>query len=574
MLFDSLIKEMVFIWGTQLGKTLLMMIMQSALIEFSPNGMLYVQPNKDSASNYIRERFNPMVRDNEFLFRKIRDKKEKTTKSDSVFHKSFDGGYIAISGANSPSQLASRPLPYLMLDEIDDFPLSAGKKGNPTKIAERRTSNFDNRKIIKTSSPGIKGLSLIYPAFEATNQMYYYVPCPACDHMQILTWNQMRYPEKIAEKSYYECANPECKEHLTNDAKYYMLSGGDWKETAKGIFGKVGFHLNRMYSPWTEWGEMVEEKLAADKEAKRGNNEDAKVFITTGLAELFDENIAITNKDKLKDRIEIYCEPDTMLLPDGVCYITFGTDVQDDRLETIVRGWGIGKESWLLIKKVHIGNPALDYLYNEHNLWLQSLQFKHPLLTEGKHLLVSSGMIDTGGHHSDEVYDYVRESMANWRPGIPKIYAYKGSNTNKGAIVPGEPSYNNKGNIPLWLINTVAAKDTIYSRLQIDMPNPYKPTPGLMHFNQYASDEYFDQLVSQKKVLRPTMKYVDLPNTRQEAIDCEVMALGTLEIDKPNLSAIVDHLHRDQNENKKPATKKDNNYNPSTNWATGWRKES
>jgi phage terminase large subunit GpA-like protein len=560
--FEEWVHEIVLVFGTQLGKTLIMMLLQAGLIKFSPNGMLFIQPSIDLASNYMRERFNPMVRDNNFLFDIIREKKEKESKSDSVFHKSFPHGYIAIGGANSPSRLASRPLPYLMLDEIDDYPLSAGKKGNPVKLAEKRTTNFEYKKIIKTSSPGLEGSSLIWPALELTDFRKYFVPCPACGHEQTLEWNQMRYPEKKAELSYYECANENCKEHLTNNVKRFMLRLGKWKPTQKGLYGKVGFHLNRLYSPWVSWEEMVDEKLSADKEAKRGSMEDAKVFINTGLALKYDPNYTITKKQTLLDRIGLYYHESPPMLPEGVVYITFGTDVQDNRIETIVVGWGIGEESWRLIKKTHAGNPALDYLWSEYFIWKQSLIFKHPY---GVDLKISSGCIDTGGHHTDNAYDYIRDKQHL------HYYAFKGSNTNKGPIAPREPSFNNKGKIPLYLINTVAAKDSIYARLQVEHPDPYKPTPGLMHFNQHCNDEYFDQLLSQKVILTNDGKaYRDIPNTRQEVIDCEVMAYAALKIDGRDLALVSEDLNQHKESKTKPVEKKE--LNRSSNWVTGWNK--
>ena len=562
IVFEPGVKKIVLVFGTQLGKTLITMIIKAGIIEHSPNGILFIEPSKDLASNYMRERFNPMVRDNEFLFKKIREQREKGSKSDSVFHKSFDGGYLAIAGSNSPSQLSSRPVPYVIFDELDLCKLSSGKRGSPNKLVERRQSNFENSLLVETSSPGDEQESMIWPDLELTDFEKYFVPCPACDYRQVLVWEQMRYPEKKAELSYYECEN--CKEHLTNDAKPYMLRKGIWMPTQIGLPGTFGFHLPRLYSPFprASWEEMVNEKIEADRQAKRGNPELAKVFINTGLALKFNPNFTITKKQTLVDRVELYYHETPPVLPEGVVYITYGTDVQDNRLETTVVGWGIGDESWRLLRKVHAGNPALDYLWSEYFIWKQSLIFKHPY---GVDLKISSGCIDTGGHHADIVYTYVRDKQHL------HYYAFKGSNTNKGPMLPQKPSFNNKGNIPLYLINTVAAKDSIYARLLIPPPEPYQPTPGLMHFNQHCNEEYFDQLLSQKVILTNDGKaYRDIPNTRQEAIDCEVMAYAALKIDGPDLALVAEDLKHYQESKTKPIEKKE--LNRSSNWATRWNK--
>ncbi|MDT2239104.1 phage terminase large subunit family protein [Paenibacillus larvae] len=57
--------------------------------------------------------------------------------------------------------MASRPIRIALCDEIDRFPASAGAEGDPVSLVAKRTTTFWNRKIIKVSTPTIKGSSRI-----------------------------------------------------------------------------------------------------------------------------------------------------------------------------------------------------------------------------------------------------------------------------------------------------------------------------------------------------------------------------------------------------------------------------
>ena len=65
----------------------------------------------------------------------------------------FDGMYLALSGANSPASLSSRPIRFLLLDEVDKYPANAGKEADPISLARERTKTFSNKKIAMVSTP-------------------------------------------------------------------------------------------------------------------------------------------------------------------------------------------------------------------------------------------------------------------------------------------------------------------------------------------------------------------------------------------------------------------------------------
>ena len=98
----------------------------------------------------------------------------------------FDSMYIALTGANSPSDLSSRPVRYIFFDEIDKFPKWAGAEAGPMELAAERTKTFYNFKIVRVSTPTLKTGNIWQGWLNADVQYKYFVPCPHCGEPQVL----------------------------------------------------------------------------------------------------------------------------------------------------------------------------------------------------------------------------------------------------------------------------------------------------------------------------------------------------------------------------------------------------
>ena len=144
-------KKITMMCSAQIGKTEMLLNVLGRYMHLDPCPILFVQPTVDDAKSFSKERVEPMIRDTTILKKLI----SKTNKREegTVQEKMFPGGYVRFVGANSPSGLASRPIRITLLDEIDRFPLSARKEGDPVKLAERRTNNFYDSKNIRVSTP-------------------------------------------------------------------------------------------------------------------------------------------------------------------------------------------------------------------------------------------------------------------------------------------------------------------------------------------------------------------------------------------------------------------------------------
>src|SRR5262249_14887520 len=132
---------------------------------------------------------------------------------------------------------------------------------------------------------------------------------------------------------------------------------GKWQPMAPADHAVRGYHLSQMYSPWTTWADLVAQHVAA-----KGFPEKQKVFVNCALGETWEEErTAPTDADTLMQRREVY----SAQVPQGACLLTAGCDVQDDRIEAEIVGWGREEECWSIRFFILHGDPVQPDLWTE-----------------------------------------------------------------------------------------------------------------------------------------------------------------------------------------------------------------
>ena len=104
------------------------------------------------------------------------------------------------------------------------------------------------------------------------------------------------------------------------------------------------------------------------------------------------------------------------VLPASVAALTAGVDVQGDRIELQVVGWGRDEEGWVIDHRVLRSDPSGARLWSDLDMVLQAT-FPHPA---GLDLPVRAAAIDTGGHHTRMDYKFRRTRLAR------RVWAIKG----------------------------------------------------------------------------------------------------------------------------------------------------
>ena len=527
---DSDTTEIVVQAGSQLGKTELLLNVIGFHVAHDPAPILVVQPtgHKGMAETFSKDRLAPMLRDTPCLKGKVKDPRSRDS-GNTTLQKVFPGGRISMIGANSPSQLASRPIRIVLLDEVDRFPNSSGSEGDPIELARKRAATFWNRKIIMVSTPTNKDASVIEDRYLASDQRKFHAVCEHCDTPQVLAWKGVQWQKDKPETAGYVCH--ECGVVWDDAAKNRAVKNGFWKASAP-FAGLAGFHISGLCSPWVSLEETVKDFLAAKKLPEL-----LKVWTNTFLGETFEVQGDTVDESDIPGRDAF--DPD--ILPEEVVLITAGIDTQDDRLEIEFLGHGRDQQTWSLDYKVLYGDPSSPSVWGLLDAALKET-WMHP---KGLEMPVRCACIDSGGHHTNAVYTFCKP-----REGM-RVFAIKGMG-GEGKPQVGKPSKNNRQGVKLFPIGVDGIKELVYSRLKIRSPGP-----GYCSFPEGRGDEYFAQLTAEKMVTRFHKGYKrrewQQRRPRNEALDCRVYAIAALGILNVNVDSLANRFYRAPIKEDEPA---------------------
>lgn len=434
--------------------------------------------------------------------------------------KEFDGGTLYIATAGSASNLAEIAARYVYGDEVDRWELSVDGEGDPVELAGARVSTFgNNSKQYYSSSPTLEGVSRIDALFKEGDQRRYVVPCPHCGHMHTLEWEMVRHDDAMTE-AWTVC--PECGAEIREHHKAGMLAGGEWRATSEGDGITVSFHVSALCAPpgSVSWLSLARQHAKAEAAKARGDKEPMQVFWNTRLARTWDASQEIAKADHLKARAEDYR---LRTLPRGALVLTCAVDVQGNRLEVKIDGWGEGLEHWVIDYQILWGSPAESDVWKE----LDAILTAHLPSAGGIPLGISATCIDTGGHATQEVYDYCRLRRNR------KVLAVKGASRPGRPIIATKPSKTDvnvrgrveKRGVELWMIGTDTAKDWLAGRMHL------KAGPGALHFSTDLPDDHYAQLTAERRHTRyirghAVSQWVKPKGDRNEALDLSVYNLA------------------------------------------------
>lgn len=527
---DPLVHEIWFMKSSQVGWTEILNNIVGYIIDHIPGPVLLIQPTLEMAEAWSTDRLAPMLRDTKRLWGKIKDARSRDS-GNKMKHKTFPGGHITMAGANSPASLASRPIRDLLCDEVSRYPASAGTEGDPIGISKKRTTTYYNAKVICGSSPGLAGFCRVEKGFEGSDKRRYHVACPECNHEHTLSWQNVQWDKEVCDEgrkakhlpntAYMVC--PECGSVIKEAQKSKMIREGHWIATAP-FHGIAGFHINELYSPWKRWGEVVEDFLKS-----KDDPELLKVWTNTSLGETFRVEGDAVDNALLYDRREKY----SAQLPEGVLLLTCFADVQEDRLELEVMGWGRGEESWGIEYRVLYGDTTQPEVWEELTQVIGQ-SYRH---ANGAQLAISATGIDSG-FRAQMVYNYVKLRKAQ------RVFACKGVGGD-GRPLLSAPAHKQSGKdkrkVDLFTIGTNEAKGILLARLTQDVPGP-----GYSHFPIEYDAEYFAQLTAEE---RQTKYYKGFPRSewvktrpRNEALDIRVGNMAILKLVNPVWDALETYL--------------------------------
>lgn len=496
---DTRVRRIVVISSSQVGKSEILLNILAFFVSQDPSPVMLLQPTLEMAESFSKDRLAPMIRDTPALRNKFADPRSRDS-GNTLLHKKFPGGHITLAGANSPASLASRPIRIVLADEVDRYPASAGTEGDPITLVMKRNTTFFNAKELLTSTPTVAGASRIEQAYEESDQSKFFVPCPHCDAVFVIEFEYLRWTEgkpvqgqdgrqvRTADAAWLEC--PHCDGKLDDVARLRAIRQGSWEATAE-FRGTRGFWLWEAYSPWSSLLRIANGWLAA-----QGRPEQLRAFVNTTLGRTWRETGEAPDEERLLSRCEQYA---LGTVPAGGLFLTAGADIQQDRIEVQVVGWGRGKESWLVDYQILTGDTAR--LDSPAWVGLQETLNRSYATVGGAALGVQMLAVDSG-FQTQTVYAWARQQ------GPARVIVVKGSDT--GVSLLGMPTAaditrdgkRSRRGIRIWPINVSMAKSELYGWLRQERPaDGDQPPPGWCHFPAMPI-EFFRSLTAEQYVFR------------------------------------------------------------------------
>lgn len=436
--------KIIFVKPTQVGGTEALQNMIGYIVMQDPAPTMIVYPTETLAKSISENRLQPMLRATPELARRFDENSQ-------LLELQFDGMYLTLAGSNSPSGLASKPIRFVLMDEVDKYPGTSGKEADPIKLATERTKTFHDKKIYITSTPTLKTGHIWKEKESADIEKHYFVPCPHCGEYIELKFSNIRFPDEEgmtyadrAEFATYICQ--ECGCAITDADKNNMIRHGEWRIVRHNTqyARSVAFWINTLYSPFVRWADIVKEFLTTKDDPDLFQN-----FVNSWLAEPWEDT-------KLKTSAELVLERQTELpeyvVPSWAKILTGGVDVQETSLYWSIRAWG-------------------DYLTSQNIAHGQVLSFNdidnimnaEYLNENGEPMIVNLCLVDSGDQ-TDIVYDFCATHSDYALPVKGSSHAqlsnYKLSKINR--------TDSRAMGTTLVLVDSGAYKDMIAGRMQRD----------------------------------------------------------------------------------------------------------
>jgi len=497
--------------GTQIGMSTTADNVALCYLDLYPCPILYIVPTETLAKGTSKRRFTPSIRAIPHLRKKIIGGKSKDDIGD-MFTKSVPGGGITLGWSNSTSSFRSFSARLVILDDVDGF--GEFGEGNVMTLAKARADAFSNKMIFINSTPTLMGESNIEKEFEDSDQSEYFMPCPECGELINFVWENFIFDhDKYTLKGEVKYSCKHCGTLIPEHKKTWMMdesNGAKWIPQKEHIHR--GFLVPSFLSPvgWLSWDSIAREFLKAKKALDQGDSRLMQTWVNTREARPFMPKLDGVDITDVDSRLEEYGAD----VPNDVMIITAGVDTQDDRFEVVMLGHGKYGELFFIDYKVIAGDPQYDatkealdnYLNTE---WRRVDGFTMKAMGKG---------VDTGGHRTKAVYDYVKNRLPN------KVFGLKGSSTPNAPVVNRTLKDIKLNDKNLFLVGTATIKDDFYAQLGIT-----EVGVNYVHFprKDIFDKRFFNMLTAEKR--DENGKYVKI-RTRNEAIDCTVYAIAALHI--------------------------------------------
>lgn len=528
------IKRVVLMMAAQVGKSETILNTLGWAMDCDPASIMLIQPTEQSCREWSKGRLHDLMSSCTSLNKKVFGKgpARQTTTALEVH---YQGGVLYIAHSNSATALSSKTIKLVLMDEIDKYPNSIKGEGNPILLAEQRTVTFTDSMVLMVSTPSIAGLSKIERYYKQGDMRRWFCECVSCGHTWCWTWSDVKFGNRKPASARLLCT--ECGVMHNQYEVNRMSRSGRWLATTDKPErdDTVSFTIWAIHSPVITMAALVRKFLSA-----KDSVDDLQVFVNASLAETFELSLDFIDYDDIIKKQGVYS---SSLMPAGVLLLTMSVDIQSNRFEYYIAGWGEGETHFGIEHGVVKG----DISSSDTMAALVDVAAHKSFATEDGRMLKVAGVGIDLGYGQDTAAEVlqainrkihsrggmvfgIRGSADVVAPVISKRYRFLAKNKRSTRT----PTYHNS-----WFVGTNRIKDVLQSRFKLDDGH------GSWSWASNFDEPFFKQLVSERKVLRKTggkFRGVWEKKTtggKNEAFDLSVYAYAILKLMKPDWAALL-----------------------------------
>jgi phage terminase large subunit GpA-like protein len=470
--------------SAQIGKTVIANIFIGGSMAMDPCDFLVVHPTDDNAGRWSKLKLTPMLKGTASL-KTLFPEKSRDGSNSVLLKEHRDGlGAILISGANSPSSLSQVSMRRQVQDDLSKWEMNAA--GDPEAQADSRSRAHEFAKILKASTPLVLPGCRITKSLEAGSQELPYVPCPHCDHMQVLEWDNMLAaldPEK-PEEAHFTCVDCGCS--IEEHHRRGMLARLEFRAQNPSARRE-----HRSFWIWSAYSYLQSfERIAREWLKAKGDPAAEQTFLNDTAGQAYKAASEAPPWEKLRDRAsQSHYVRGT--IPAGALIVTIGIDCQQDRVEWQVVGWGREHRRFVIEYGVIPGHIS-DKICQERLSALLGQQWPN---ASGRKIASDLSAID-GNAWTEDVWEFARKHPAS------QLIMVRGLGSDSAPLLARVRKERNQRTGKLlkyakrfFNFGTSVLKMALYRNLAKEDPL----SQGYIAFPSGLDDEYFRQLTAERR---------------------------------------------------------------------------
>ena len=332
--------------AAQSGKSSVGLALGGARLQLGQPVLIVAPTARPAAVEFARERLEPLLASKPFAGILHGERHGGLGRSAAVLYRTATtGGSVSLAGAESPSQLSARGAAALVLDEVARYPLTCGREGSPIMLALERTEAWRKTRAVFLVSTPVEPGDPFDEWYSSGDQRHWFVPCAHCGAWWTPTWEHVIPGPPAA------LVCPSCGvEHPDGPDRVTLLDAGQWRPTVDADDPEVvSYHLPRWLSPAADLAGIVADHQRATKKRSLAT------WTRTCAALPAEPDHDLPDVGPIQARLEdVEAWP-----PEGIAFTVAATDVQSNRLETLLLGFPADR-SWGAVLDYHVtrGRPT------------------------------------------------------------------------------------------------------------------------------------------------------------------------------------------------------------------------